>query len=214
MNSQTQTSLSSCNHIPQVPQNQLEAFLYYMAKMDTNMLSEILDDNITYQNTNKEQFIVRLKEELDKIKEWGNDTELVAMPGECYNERCNKGCRGYAFAGNCSGLHFDLIVENNNAQIYDIFTCSNFKTESGNLDPEKYIYIEIYPDEKVDFKPDEEYLATLNQCNSACDEVLKNSSSVIDLNFVEQWLKKNEECLDKHREWMNKNSNRSSSDIF
>ncbi len=214
MNLQSQTSLSSGNHIPQVPQNQLEAFLYYMAKMDTGMLSEILEDNCTYQNTSKELFLVRLAEVMEQIKSWGKDSELIVIPGECYNERCNKGCRGYSFAGKCSGLHFDLIVENNNTQIDDIFTCSYFKTDSGFLDPEKYIFLEIYPDEKVDFNPDEEYLATLNQCNNACDEVLKNSSSVIDLNFVEQWLKKNEECLDKHREWMKRNSNHNTTDIF
>lgn len=203
MNFQSQTSLSSDNNIPQDPQNQLEAFLYYMAKMDTGMLSEVLEDNFNYQNTSKESFLVRLAEVMEKIKSWGKDTELVVMPGECYNERCNKRCRGYAFEGNCSGQHFNLIIENVNTQIQDIISCAYFKTDSGYLDPEKSVHIEIFPDEKVDFIPAGEYLATLNQCNNACDEVLKNNSSVIDLNFVGEWLEKHEVCLDKHNKLFN-----------
>ena len=193
MNTQSQTSLSSGDHLPHIPQNQLEAFLYYMGKMDTGMLYEILEDSRTYQDTTKELFMERLTEALEKFKEWGKDTVLEAIPGVCSNKKCNIGCCGYAFEGNCSGLHLDLIIEKSNGQILDIFDCSEFKTDTKELDPDKSLSIEIYPDEEVGFQPTEEYLLTLSQCNTACDELLKNKKTVLNVEAAVQWLEKYKE---------------------
>jgi hypothetical protein len=193
MNPQIQTALSSGTNYQIVPQNQPEAFLYYMAKMDVRILSEILEDSRTYQNTTKELFMERLTEALEKFKEWGKDTVLEAIPGECRNEKCNIGCRGYAFEGNCSELHLDLIIEMNNLQIMDICHCLDFKTETKELNPDKSLSIEIYPDEKMDFQPTEEYLMTLHQCNNACDELLKKEKAILNLKTAGQWLEKYKE---------------------
>lgn len=193
MNLHIQSASSSSNNNQHVPQNQLEAFLYYMAKLDNGMLSEILEDSRTYQDTTKELFMERLTEVLEKFKEWGEDTLLEAIPGVCSNKKCNIGCCGYAFEGNCSGLHLDLIIEKSNGQILDIFDCSEFKTDTKELDPDKSLSIEIYPDEEVGFQPTEEYLMTLHQCNNACDELLKKEKTVLNINTAEQWLDKYKE---------------------
>jgi len=195
MNSNSKLTLLPENANHNSPKNQLEAFLYYMAKLDTGMLSEILEDSRTYQDADKELFIERLTEALEKFKDLGKDTVLEAIPGECGNESCNKGCRGYAFTGNSSGLHLDLIVENSNARIIDIYHCSYFKADAAELDIDKSISIDIYPDEEADFKPSEEYLMTLHRYNNACDEILKKEKSVLDLNFAEKWLEKHKELI-------------------
>lgn len=190
MNSQNQTTLSSDNNVPQIPKTQLEAFLYYMARMDTGMLSEILEDSRTYQDTTKLLFMERLTEALEKFREWGKDTALEAIPGVCSNKKCNIGCCGYAFEGNCSGLHLDLIIENSNGQILDIYHCSEFKTDTKEVDPVKPLSIDIYPDEEVGYQPTEAYLLTLSQCNNACDELLKNEKTILNLESAEKWLEK------------------------
>lgn len=196
MNTDINSGLSTGNHIPQVPQNQLEAFLYYMAKMDTGMLSEVLDDNKTYQDADKVLFIERLTDVIEKFKDWGAETKLEAISGECGNKKCNsKGCRGYTFLANSSGLHLDLIIKNKNGQILDIYCCPYFITETIELDPDKSLSIEIYPDEEADFKPTEKYLMDLHRYNNACDEILKNESTLLDLNFAEKWLEKHKELI-------------------
>ncbi len=198
MNSQNQTTLSSDNNVPQVPQTQLEAFLYYMARMDTRILSEILEDSRTYQDTNKELFMERLTEALERFKEWGKDTALEAIPGVCSNKKCNIGCCGYAFEGNSSGLHLDLIIENSNGQILDIYHCSEFKTDTKEVDPVKPLSIDIYPDEEVGYEPTEKYLMTLSKCNNACDELLKEIKTVLNINTAGHWLEKHKEIKNSY----------------
>jgi hypothetical protein len=154
-----------------------------MARMDARILSEILEDSRTYQDTTKELFMERLTEALEKFRDWGKDTALEAIPGVCSNKKCNIGCCGYAFEGNSSGFHLDLIVENSNGQILDIYHCSYFKADAAELDMDNSISIDIYPDEEVGFQPTEEYLIKLSHCNNACDEILKKENSILDLKF-------------------------------
>lgn len=194
MYSDNQLSLFTKDILHHAPQNQREAFLFYMSKMDAEMINLVLDDNKTYQDAKKEVFTEKLSEVLSEFIAKG-DTELDVVKGKCDSSECHKGCPGYAFIGNCSGTHLDLIVEGSNTQILDIYHCSSFKADTIELDTDNSLSIDIYPDEEVSFQPTEEYLMTLHRYNNACDEILKNESSVLDIAFADKWLEKHKELI-------------------
>lgn len=49
---------------------------------------------------------------------------LVAAFGLC--KKCNYKCTGYSFVGNEDGSHLDLVVEEKNDRVKDIYDCSDF----------------------------------------------------------------------------------------
>lgn len=184
-----QLSLYNNDDTRHSPNNQREAFLYYMSKLDAEMVGLVLDDEKTYQDAQKEVFIEKLSNVFQKFSTEG-DTELKVLRGECSSDECNKGCPGYAFIGNCSGVHLDLIIEGTSTHIFDICHCSAFKTEIPEANTGKDFSIVIYPDERAMFQPTNEYLITLHQCNMACDEIMKTETDVLDLETATHWVEK------------------------
>jgi hypothetical protein len=184
-----QLSLYNDDDTRHSPKNQREAFLYYMSKLDAEMVGLVLDDEKTYQEAKKEVFVEKLSNVFLKFSKEG-DTELKVWRGECSCAECNKGCSGYAFIGNCSGAHLDLIVEGNSTHIFDIFYCSAFKTEIPEVNTGMYFSMVTYPDERATFQPTNEYLITLHQCNMACDEIMKAETDVLDLETATYWVEK------------------------
>lgn len=176
------------------PKNEREAVLYYLSKMDMEMLELVLSDNRTYQDATKNVFLEKLSHSLSEFTAKG-DSELKVLKGECSNDNCHKGCAGYAFVGNCSGFHLDFIVEGANNEILDMYYCSEFKAYSDLLDMNKKISINIKSDEEAAFKPSDWYLMTAHQCSTACDEIIRNDQilPVIDMQEAALWMEKHKE---------------------
>lgn len=179
------------------PLNQRESFLYYMSRMDVEMAGLVLEDYRTYQDATKSVFWEKLSHSLSEFTAKG-DSELKVLKGECKNDRCHKGCAGYAFVGNCSGFHLDLIVEEANDEILDIYYCSEFKAYSEPLDQNKKISLDIRGDKQSDHQPSEWFQLTAHQCSIASDEIIRKDLHlpIIDMQKAAQWLKKNAELYD------------------
>lgn len=192
-----QLSFFSADDLHHSPRNQREAFLYYMSKMDADMINLILDDNKTYQDAKKEVFIEKLSEALSTFIAKG-DTELNVVKGECQNDKCHKGCAGYAFIGNCSDYHLDLIIEGAQNEILDMYYCSDFKSCSEKLDENKNFCIDIKHDEEAKFVPPEWFLMSSHQCSIACDEIMRDGLplQVVNIQLAERWLEKYAELYD------------------
>lgn len=191
----SQLTLFSKDSTHHSPRNQREAFLYYMSKMDSDMLFLILEDNRTYQDAKKEVFIEKINEALSVFSKNG-DTELLVIKGECGNESCHKGCPGYTFIGNCSGTHLDLIMEGNSTQILDICHCSDFDTGAIDLEDAESISIDINYDEEAAFKPSAEYAMKLHKCNMAVEEIVSDRIRILDILSVESWIERHKELYD------------------
>ena len=106
--------------------NQVEAVIYFLQRMDVEMISDILDEH-NYQDFEKNIFINKLDEALLEFKEAG-DTFLEFYEGHCNNESCNFNCTGYQFRGNNSGKQMSLIFQVKDERVADLYECGEFKT--------------------------------------------------------------------------------------
>ena len=73
---------------------QVEAILYFLQRLDIDMVSSVLEDTRTYQDFAKPLFIKKLDNALDKFIEAG-DTYLNRYKGSCDSKSCNYNCKGY-----------------------------------------------------------------------------------------------------------------------
>lgn len=159
-------------------------------KMDWNMLDILLDDNKTYQDAAKEVFLEKLNAAFSKLKKYG-DTFLLSYEGFCNSEECsNKGCKGYSFVGNKSKKHIDLIFEELDDDINDIYHCNSFETNDTTAETENLIYIDVKNDEKADFKPSIDFLIKSQKCKLAYEELIQYQNKVIDKEVYLVWLEK------------------------
>lgn len=107
--------------------NHEEAILYFIAKMDIEMIDDLLDNDRLFQDLPKWQFINRLGNFFDRFRQ-ADDTHLLIFPGNCSGKSCDNYKRsGYGFYGNESKNYFNLIVETNEENhILNLFECYVF----------------------------------------------------------------------------------------
>lgn len=139
--------------------------------MDYETLFDVLDNNLTYQDARKEVFIEKIEEAFSEFKE-RKDSKLIPIAGICNSTVCtNKGCKGFSFIGNVSGSTLDLIFDEHNGKIHDIYYCNDMKNELKVTEYEDKIRIKIGFDENVNFKPSVQYLINLQKAQEAFDEI-------------------------------------------
>jgi hypothetical protein len=122
---------------------QYDALIYFIGKLDIDMIDSILDNNLTYQDFPKYQFVQKLGCALNRFTSHG-DTQLYKYTGTCSSSLCSKGCKGIRFVGNKSGLFMDLVIIENEGNINDIYECHEFSTVS----PKKVIIQKVFIDTK------------------------------------------------------------------
>ena len=120
---------------------QVDAVLYFLQRLDIDMVSSVLEDNRTYQNFAKPLFIKKLEDALDEFIEAG-DTYLNRYKGSCNSKRCNYKCKGYSFVGNNSANYFDLIIDVKDGVVNDIYECFSFKCEDEGIHKNEYIVVD------------------------------------------------------------------------
>lgn len=120
---------------------QVDAVLYFLQRLDIDMVSRVLEDKRTYQNFAKPLFIKKLEDALDEFIEAG-DTYLNRYNGSCNSKSCNYKCKGYSFVGNNSANYFDLIIDVKDGVVLDIYECFSFKCENQEIRKNEYIGID------------------------------------------------------------------------
>jgi len=105
---------------------QADAVIYFLKKLDIEMINDILDDNRTYQGFKKNIFIDKLGIAINEFIAAG-DTFLHCFNGFCNAEDCNYKCTGFSFIGNKSKNYFDLIIKIQDGVVDDMYECSEFK---------------------------------------------------------------------------------------
>jgi len=97
------------------------------------MIGDLLDDDRTYQDMPKSQFLHLLDNAFMKLSEEEN-TGLTAHSGTCGNEECiNAGKSGFCFTGNKTKHHINLIIEEENGKVTDIYECNGFHCPTKDL---------------------------------------------------------------------------------
>ncbi len=143
---------------------------FSLSTLNLTAVANLLDDNRTYQDATKEVFLQKLSEVFEKFRELG-DKKLKPYPGECASCECeNEGKKGYCFVGK-SGSFINLIIEQDESGVTDIYYCSDFKSKA-NVAPFCDIPLRISQDEKHDFVPSTNYLLKSDRCGKAVAEIL------------------------------------------
>ena len=111
--------------------NHREAFVHFMSVMDVEMVHDILKDSNKFQHGgNKAELAELLTDAFREFREKG-DKYLKVEPGKCTNKNCNLHCPGYAFIGNVSGAHLDLIAKGSDTFVDEVFECLQLKLDNG-----------------------------------------------------------------------------------
>jgi hypothetical protein len=118
---------------------QADAVRYFIQTMDIEMLYLILDDEITYQDFPRNEFLLKLERVIADFKNNG-DTFLQAIEGRC--GQCSKDKSGFLFVGNNSKMYMNLLFDLSNGQIKDLYECSSFKTNFERQNFTKRLWID------------------------------------------------------------------------
>ncbi len=159
--------------------------------MDSSLLEMVLDEDKTYQDAEKQVFIQKIEEIFDRFKFEG-DTALTMYAGVCGSqpEVCeNCGKKGKRFVGNHSKICLDLIFEEEDGEIQDIYCCSLFDTHK-KIATDFSLSIIIKRDEKADFKPSNETLTLMIRTRNAVEELTQHPHQIIGPSIYKPWLKK------------------------
>lgn len=129
---------------------QLDAVVHFFTKMDVEMVSTLLEDNITYQDYNKSLFIRKLGDLFFEFSQLG-DFLLLVEKGECYG--CSCGVSGYTFVGNKSRSYIDIVfVSDSEGNISDIYECGEFFNKRAKVSKKNRLYLDKY----IDFELEDE----------------------------------------------------------
>ena len=99
-----------------------QAIVYFFEKMDIHNIDRLLDDNLTYQDIKKSQYMIYLKTAFEEMQLRKNN-HLIAYTGKC--EGCKPGHKSYCFIGNQDGSHIDILIEVDpySNRITDLYEC-------------------------------------------------------------------------------------------
>ena len=108
--------------------------------MNTEALYFLLDIDRSYQDWQRNEFILKLERVMKKFEADG-DTYLNAVQGACGGS-CSKGQNGYLFIGNNSKNYMNLLFVEDQLELTDLYECSLFRTQFENLELQKRYYID------------------------------------------------------------------------
>ncbi len=112
---------------------QADAVIYFLQQMDVEMVNDVLDDTLIYQEFPKYKFINKLSAAIEKLRD-GGDVFLNCFPGKCQGIGCdNHGCSGFPFIGNRTGDYINMIVEIKSGKVMDMYECNHFKIEQKSI---------------------------------------------------------------------------------
>lgn len=121
-----------------------DAILYFLERLDSNMIQLILDKKHLSKEFDKKAFIYKITDAFEQFSKRGN-TFLNRFEGKCTSGVCtNTNCIGFTFVGNKTNHYMDLILEIKENKVIDIYECSQFENENLLLSKPK--------DKKIMFK--------------------------------------------------------------
>ena len=120
---------------------QADTVIYFIERLDIDMVDAFLDNKKTYQDFEKSKFIKKFGIAFDEFINSG-DTFLNKYSGFCNAEICNYKCKGFSFIGNSSKNYFDLIIDIEDGVVQDIYECTQFKSRTSKMLKAKQIEID------------------------------------------------------------------------
>lgn len=161
---------------------QKEAFLKYLQRMDIEMLEIILDDSITYFGTTKKIFI-------QKLSYIFNQVQLAGERGFLSIKQDKKQTNTYYLLLQIFSYANKFIIDEKEGNIIKIYgtKIKKSKEDIENLNPLELFFGD---DEKIDFKPSNEYVMKLYRCTKAYEELVNDKIQILNSEAIAEWLRK------------------------
>lgn len=137
---QQQELTKSNQDIHRIQISTAQLVLKCIQEMNIEALYYLLDVERTYQDWQRNEFILKLERVMEKFEANG-DTYLNAVQGSCGGS-CSKGQNGYLFIGNNSKNYMNLLFVEEELQLTDLYECSLFRTQFENIELRKRYYID------------------------------------------------------------------------
>ena len=139
-NMQEELTQTKPDAVVEIQITRAQLVLKCIQEMNTAALYYLLDVERTYQDWQRNEFILKLERVIEKLEADG-DTYLNAVQGACGGS-CSKGQNGYLFIGNNSKNYLNLLFVEEDLQLTDLYECSLFRTKFENLALGKRYYID------------------------------------------------------------------------
>ena len=161
---------------------QKEAFLKYLQRMDIEMLEIILDDSIIYFGASKKVFLEKLSYIFNQVKLGGGKGYLRIKQHKKQTDTYYLLLQIFRYANK-------FIIEEKEGNIIKIY---GTKIKTSKDDIENLSPLEIYfgDDEKIEFKPSNEYVMKIYRCTNAYEELVNDKIQILTREDISQWLKK------------------------
>ncbi|WP_298265933.1 hypothetical protein [uncultured Lutibacter sp.] len=98
----------------------LEGFAYYFSRLDIEGMDKLLSEYNNYDGVSKDHYLNLITNTINDLKSKGINS-LMAVPGICNG--CIKGCNGFSFIDNKTGVYVDIIVEVKHKEITNFMEC-------------------------------------------------------------------------------------------
>ena len=152
---------------------QLQAFVYFLRRMDIVMLNDILTDDISYCGTTKSIFL----EKLQDIFVWNVFLENETLPVKWSESNTN--CLQFFCWKPDEWVNTLLVTSMKDGKIISFMNKTpHFGFHNSSL--------RIYEDEEIGFVKSTEFIMLQNQCKNAIDEM---TDVVITTDLILNWLK-------------------------
>ena len=161
---------------------QKEAFLFYLQRMDIDMLDIVLSETIIYFGVNKTDFLKRLHYIINELKSAGEKTPLNIYQKEEFSTT-------YYLTSTIFDFEQEFIIEEKEGCISDISSSLKLKTNE-EIDELHCLELFFGIDERIDFKPTTDYVLKLHKCKNAFEEIVSDTIQIVDYFKICYWIKK------------------------
>jgi hypothetical protein len=167
--------------------SQKEAFLFYLHRMDIDMIDLILDDSYSYFDVPKDIFVNKLRYFKSEL-----EVDLKMYTNQITIYQKDQTSNTYFLSVDIYDFEQEITFKEVDNKIVDIN--SEFNSKIQKWCP---LYWHFGLDERVNFQPSIEYLLQLQNCTNAFEEIVNQQVKIIDYDTIEYWLNKHQLLYDQ-----------------
>jgi len=171
-----------------------EAIVKYISEMNIDMLSLVLENDTSFMNLYKEDFLGKLKEIFVECGENNITKFSKVILGICEDNSEINGLEGYKFVTSDKRA-LTLLFEEEKNELIEIYNCSKFRAYQ-NCEETDPMYISVYKDEKIDYIPTFDHIILTNRIETLYAQFENFKNAVTPVEDVDRWYNAIKEVYD------------------
>lgn len=171
-----------------------EVIVKYISEMNIDMLSLVLENDISFMDLHIDDFLDKLEEIFIELKKSNINEFSKIISGISEEDSETKGIKGYKFITN-DNRNLTLLFEEINGDLIEIYNCSKFKTYQVCEETEG-IFICVWDDEKINYMPTFEHITLTEKIDSFYIQFESFKNSITPIAEYENWFKNVKEVYD------------------